>query len=127
MEEGIWPEAERYQSSLRRKAETADELPDLPDIPDGATSEERYNVFEGLAAEALAIIAIDPKQPASARVAASKEINDRAFGKSVAKIEVEVSDSKATELLEKAREIRRLRFEGAIDAEYEVVDNEEQD
>jgi hypothetical protein len=121
-EEAYWPEADRFKASLNRKIEEAP-LPDLPHIPDDATNEERYKILEPLAAEALASIAADPKQPASARVAAAKEINDRAAGKSVAKVEIEQTDSQLKMYLEKAREIRKLQYEPTIDAEYEVVDN----
>lgn len=123
-DEQHWPEADRFKNYLNQKAEEAD-LPELPYIPDDATNEERYRILEPLAAEALAVIAADPRQPASARVAASKEINDRAAGKSIAKIEIEQTDSQLGKYIEEANRLKRLQYEGeALDVEFEEVDNE---
>jgi len=123
-DEQQWPEAERFKAFLNQKVED-EPLPELPVIPDDATNEERYRILEPLAAEALASIAADPRQPGSARVAAAKEINDRSAGKSIARVEVEQTDSRISEILEKARELRRLQYAGeALDAEFEEVDND---
>ena len=53
----------------------------MPAVPSGMSAEELAKYYATLAVETLAVVAADGAQPASARVAASREILDRSEGK----------------------------------------------
>jgi hypothetical protein len=116
----IYPEIERFDRFMQKANE--EPLVEIPRIPPEASEEEVYKILVPLAAEALAIIAADVKQPASARVAAVKEINDRAFGKSTAKLEIEHTHNHIHKHLEKAREIRKKLYADDV-IEGEIIND----
>jgi hypothetical protein len=89
MSEELYPEAQKFNQFMKRKLR--DPLDELPNIPNDATLDEAAKIYEPLALESLATIASDERQPASARVAASKEILDRSAGKATQKVEHGVS------------------------------------
>jgi hypothetical protein len=116
--EDIYPEVARFDNFMKKASE--EPLVDIPRIPKNASEEKIYEILVPLAAEALAIIAADTRQPASARVAAVKEINDRAFGKSTAKLEIEHTHNHIHKHLEKAREIRKKLYSDDV-IEGEII------
>jgi len=84
---------------------------DLPAMPVDATFTDKAQAYQDMALEALASIAIDQNAPASARVAASRELLDRAQGRSVQQVTVDHSGAGLMDMLADMREVRRRVYD----------------
>lgn len=105
--------------------EQREERPNIPKFDEDLSLEERAQKYEAFVIERFAELVNDIEAPASARVSAGNAILDRAAGKAVAKVEVEHKNSELELHLEKARELRKLKYEPVVDVDFEKVDTVE--